>query len=296
MMTLSTAINLFDHKKSIGEWETNPPRERLASAYTGYESFKMRLAMTLTTPPEQRAEMRLKGALEEIDRAIENDRASDALASYEAALAFDPAFRDAKRLGIVARMFIPAIAADPAARTGAERIATLLAKLVDEWDAVSPLTELQTALGRPEAAAETLERFIAAHPQDVHTQEVLLERSWAKKDFAGVTGALEVALQGVDMQTDAASGLAATAAMRAGRERKGVPPRAYAGIFDRSRRILERAAEIDAQDRNHWAFLYLVLEQQVRDDPRSPDAPTLQAAAAKAKQRADELDNWYLKD
>jgi tetratricopeptide (TPR) repeat protein len=283
----------------VGTWKTHPDDDIVAEGADDLEQVRAKFAALVSGTPKERQASRLSGLMDEARDAMKAGDVVTALAKYEEALKLDPSFVDADTLSFIANSLTGPVAStfppppprtgkplqtiqnDPAMRAAAPRVVALLRPLVDakpnNFDFVASLAALQRDLGDAAAARATIERYAAAHPDDLRIYLLRTRISAEPGDFDKAVRAFDAAVTNPKNDSEAlyAAGILGYAMVAHG----DVPPAPRAMILRDARKILERAIALKPDYFEAMAYLNLVLRQQAQDetDPAKQKALTDEA-------------------
>ena len=272
-----------------GPWDTKPAGAELVTAYTAYESFKMKLAMLRESSPEQRASMRAQGLIAEMDAALDGDDWRTAIAKYDEAIQRNPRFQDAKLLDRLVTTLRPVVKdkGNAEARAADERAAAWLTDIAktsaEPWDPTKTLVDLYCDLEDWDRVGSTLDRYLSAHPQDLRAHYLRMLLLFDRKPPESFVASLKTAVGGVGRDTETALRVAHTAMSGASSAKTAMPRNTYQALSQGALDVARRAAEVEPQNGDAWMSVWAIAKQVADDDPDAPQAAKYRAEAESAR-------------
>ena len=180
---------------------------------------------------------------------------------------------------------------DPARRDAARRIVVLLRRAVDanpnDYNLAASLAGLQRDLGNPQAGRATVDRYAAAHPDDLRIHLLRTRIGTKPSDFDDAARALDAAAASPKNDPEAfyTAGILGYEMVAHG----DLPPAPRAMILRDARKLLERAISVKPDYFEAMTYLNLVLREQAAAESDPARHKALMDEADRVRSNAVEI-------
>jgi tetratricopeptide (TPR) repeat protein len=273
----------------VGMWETHPDDDVVAERADDLEQVRATFTSLVSGASRDRQASRLTGLMDEAHDAMKAGDVLAAVAKYEEAVRLDPSFVDAGMLSSIANGLTNAASA--AMRDAAPRIVVLLRRAVDanpnQYNLTASLAGLQRDLGDPQAGRATIDRYAAAHPDDLRIHLLRTRIGTKPGDFDDAARALDAAAASPKNDAEAlcTAGILGYEMVAHG----DLPPAPRAMILRDARKLLERAISVKPDYFEAMTYLNLVLREQAAAESDPARKKALMDEADRMRSNAVEI-------